>query len=126
MTTLQLNDWDESIEPMEEHLLRVAARYIASHGREALILFGHPEDDDAMSRIDFHAYLLNHADSMRDERLRQEKKQQATMEITGQIIQAGGEKEPTLTIKTNIHQLSRQASIPFFRQANITITPFDT
>lgn len=126
MTTLQLNNWDESTQTIEEHLLRVAARYIASHGKEAMINFGHPEDEEPMSRLDFHAYLLNHADDMQNERSRQQKAKSASIEFTGQIIQAGGKEEPTVTIKTSTHQLSHLPLIPFYRQSRITITPHDS
>jgi hypothetical protein len=126
MTTLQLNDWDESTQTIEEHLLRVAARYIASHGKEAMINFGHPEDEQPLSRLEFQNYLLNHADDMRNEKLRQQKTKKTSMEFTGQIIQAGGKEEPTVTIKTSTHQLSHQPLIPFYRQARITITPHDS
>ncbi len=125
MQTLKLNDWDDSKETMEEHLLRVAAAYISSHGREALILFGHPEEKDTMSTFDFCDYLINHANSMRDERLREAEKEEKnpSMEFYGEIIQAGGDKEATVTISATKDQLQRQPSIPFYLQSKIKITP---
>lgn len=123
MSKLRLNDWNPTQESMEEHILRVAASYIRTHGKDAEIFFGEPSDQDPMTPSEFADYIEEKAGEMKEERKETEHKKNLSMEFTGTITQAGGNTEPTVTISTSQEQLKRQTNIPFFRRCDITITP---
>jgi hypothetical protein len=124
---LKLNDWQEEKESMDEHILRVAAAYIRSHGKDCNILFGLPSDTDTMNPGEFADYLDEQADSLNQDRIELMKEKNTTMEFIGtiiQVIQAGGESNPpTVTLATTKEQLKAQKNIPFFQSARIRITP---
>jgi hypothetical protein len=106
------------------YLLKSAAELIYHHAPDARIkldpqFFG-SSDDAPCSGLEFCEILTREADSI----LEQSSAAPPPFRISGSIIQAGGEKEPTITISTSRRDLQDCTSIPFFKLSEITIIPF--
>jgi hypothetical protein len=110
-----------SIEPIPgesntEYLLRLAAELILINSPDKRI-YNH-EYQEAVTGTELASDLTMLANRLADERLR------PSMKFRGEIIQAGGSETPTVTIAASSKQeLSKCDNIPFFKKADITITP---
>jgi hypothetical protein len=109
-------------EDYDGYLMRLAAAYIRAYAPEQPVIHDGYDDTDPVTGEELASSLVDTA----DERRKEIEKTGMSMELTGTIIQAGTDEEtgkPSLTIRTNEHQLRRQKSIPFYRPCEIRFTP---
>ena len=102
-------------ESNHEYLLRLAAEFIThfAPGKEIY----NDDYEEAIDGTTLAKDLLDLAQELAQERARQ------SMKFRGVIIQAGGDEDPTVTISTTKRELADCEAIPFYKSAEITITP---